>query len=489
MLSALYDIFSSTKTSIVLFGILLLFYLVGNVLPYGGDYGQIKVTGPALKIIKGMDLLNVYSGPWFLGVSGLFFLNLCLCTYKRLTWMLKIRKPATLSVSTLSAHKATVGFKLPCGPEEATRRIEGFFRKRLFLRKPAHLMGEVHSGGVLEQGFIHYVWLSLSYHISVMLTVIGALITFLFAFESNLTIYPGAPVDVATVSKDIRWNKYTGGEKHLEAPPEKKFKLGLEEFSIKYTQKPSIEGFPAKGFGPRLKETLKQGGLVVSSKEDALYAVEYASRIVVYDARRPEKEVTVKVNEPLRYRGLTFYQSAYDYRFDLFANGVKVEPDDKGTYKLPGLEGEFSTMQVISGTLLLKDGSPCTVRPFVKLTYTPGEGQSASGGEIFKIYEGETKEVKGVRVGVGNIQAGTVLSYRHDPGVALLWIAVPVLFFGMLFRAWGRWLRASYVVEKVASASGGPSEGSRVYVQLQRAGIWGGEAGMMEKLGQVLTGH
>src|SRR3990172_3955660 len=292
MLSALYDIFSSTKTSIVLFGILLLFYLVGNILPYGGDYGQIKVTGLALRIIKGMDLLNVYSGPWFLGVSGLFFLNLCL-----------------------------------------------------------------------------------SYHISVMLTVIGALITFLFAFESNLTIYPGAPVDVATVSKDIRWNKYTGGEKHLEAPPEKKFKLGLEEFSIKYTQKPSIEGFPAKGFGPRLKETLKQGGLVVSSKEDALYAVEYASRIVVYDARRPEKEVTVKVNEPLRYRGLTFYQSAYDYRFDLFANGVKVEPDDKGTYKLPGLEGEFSTMQVISGTLLLKDGSPCTVRPFVKLTYTPGEVQ------------------------------------------------------------------------------------------------------------------
>ncbi|MEK7821605.1 MAG: hypothetical protein AAB260_01035, partial [Planctomycetota bacterium] len=140
------------------------------------------------------------------------------------------------------------------------------------------------------------------------------------------------------------------------------------------------------------------------------------------------------------------------------------------------------TMQVISGTLLLKDGSPCTVRPFVKLTYTPGEGQRP---EVFKIYEGETKEVKGVRVGVGNVQAGTVLSYRHDPGVPLLWIAVPVLFFGMLFRAWGRWLRVSYVVEKVAGPP--PSAGSRVYVQLQRAGIWGGEAGMMEKLGQAIT--
>ncbi|MFN3467317.1 MAG: cytochrome c biogenesis protein ResB, partial [Candidatus Brocadiales bacterium] len=383
-----------------------------------------------------------------------------------------------LSVSTLSAHKATVGFKLPYGPEEATRRVEKFFRKRLFLRKPAHLMGELHSGGVFEQGFIHYVWLSLSYHVSVILTVIGAVVTFLFAFESNLTIYPGEPVEVSTISKDIRWNKYTGAGKNLEVhTPETKFKLGLEEFSIKYTQKPSIEGFPVKGFGPRLKETMRQGGLVVSSKEDAFYAIEYASRIVVYDAGLPEKKVTVKVNEPLRYRGLTFYQSAYDYRFDLLADGTRVEPDAEGQYKLPGLEGKLSTQQVISGTLFLKDGSACTIRPFVKLAYTPGEGQRP---EVFKIYEGWTGEIKGVKVRVENVRAGTVLSYRHDPGVSLLWIAAPVLFFGMLFRAWGRWLRASYVVERAPG-------GSRAYVQLQRAGIFGGEAGMMEKLGQTLT--
>lgn len=483
MLSLLYDIFSSTKTSIILFGILLLFYLVGNVLPYGGDYAQIKATGLALKIIKGLDLLNVYSGPWFLGVTGLFFLNLCLCTYKRFMWILKIRQPAMLSVSTLLAHKATMGFTLPYSPEEATRRIEEFFSKRLFFRKPANLLGEVHSGGVFEQGFIHYVWLSLSYHISVILTVIGAVVTFMFAFESNLTIYLGEPVEVATVSKDIKWNKYAGAGKDLEVPPEAKFRLGLEEFSIKYTQKPGIEGFPAKGFGPRLKETLKPGGLVVSSKEDAFYAVEYASRIVVYNGGAPEKEITVKVNEPLRHRGLTFYQSAYDYRFDLFANEIKVEPDANGKYNLPGVEGEFSTQQVISGTLLLKDGSTCTIRPFVKLVYTPGEGQSPerpSRPETFKIYEGQTKEIKGAQVEVEKIRAGTVLSYRHDPGVLLLWIAAPVLFFGMLFRTWGRWLRASYIVQKAP-------EGSRVYVQLQRAGIFGGEARLMEKLGLTLT--
>ncbi|HHT9151923.1 MAG TPA: cytochrome c biogenesis protein ResB [Candidatus Hypogeohydataceae bacterium YC40] len=487
MRSLLYDVFSSTKTSIVLFGILLLFYLVGNVLPYGGDYEQIKVTGLALKIIRGLDLLNVYSGPYFLGVVGLFFINLCLCTYKRFLWILKIRQPALLSVSSLSAHKDTVCFQPPYGPEEAVRRIERFFKNRLFFQKPAQLLGEAQLGGVFEQGFIHYVWLSLSYHISVIIAVIGAVITFLFAFESTLTIYPGEPVEVATVSKDIRWNKYIGAETHFEVPPEAKFKLGRENFSITYTQKPSIENFPAKGFGPRLKESLKPGGLIVSSAEDAFYAVEYASRIVVYSGGRPGKEVTVKVNEPLRYRGLTFYQSAYDYRFDLLANGVKVEPDASGKYMLPGVEGEFTAQQVVSGTLLLKDGSKCIIRPFVKLAYmgggpaTPGEGKPASGREVFKIYEGERKEIKGVQVEVGNIKAGTVLSYRHDPGVPLLWIAAPVLFFGMLFRAWGRWLRTSYIVQKIP-------EGSQAYVQVQRAGIFGGEVRMMGKLRHTLEG-
>jgi cytochrome c biogenesis protein ResB len=475
MLSLLSDILSSTKTSIVLFGILLLFYLVGNVLPYGGEYEQIKVTGLALKIIKGLDLLNVYSGPYFLGVCGLFFINLCLCTYKRFMWILKIRQPAMLSVSSLSAHKATVRYKLPYGPEEAVRRIENFFRKRLFLKKPASVLGEVYSGGVFEQGFIHYVWLSLSYHISVILTIVGAVVTFLFAFESTVTIYPEEPVEVAAVSKDIRWYTYAGGAEEFKIPPEAKFRLGLKDFSIKYVQKPSIEGFPAVGFGPRLKETLKRGGLVVASPEDAFYPVEYTSSIVVYNGGRAEREVTVKVNEPLRHKGLTLYQTAYDYRFDLFADGKKLEADEKGNYRLAGVEGELSTQQVIKGTLFLKDGSAATVRPFLKLAYASPEGKM----EVFKIYEGERKEIKGVKVEIKNIRAGTVLSYRHDPGVPLLWIAAPILFFGMLFRAWGRWLRAAYIVEKAP-------KGSHAYVQVLRAGIFGGEAGVIENLGQTL---
>ncbi|HHT9117868.1 MAG TPA: cytochrome c biogenesis protein ResB [Candidatus Hypogeohydataceae bacterium YC38] len=476
ILEALYNVLTSTKTTIVLFAILMLFFLVGNVLPYGGSYEQIKATGFVRNVIEGLDLLNVYSGPWFLTTVGLLFLNLGFCVYRRLLWMIRIRRPAELTPTTLSAHRATVKLPLPYSPEEVTRKVETFFRWRLFLKKSSRIRGEeVHSGGIYEQGFPHYVWLSLAYHLSIILAVVGATITFLFAFESELTIYPGEPAEVATVSQQTKWSKLMHSSENLIIPEEKRFKLGLKGFSIKYVPKPIVKDFPAKGFGPRLKETLSLGGLTVASPEDSYYPIEYSSHLVVYEKGIPQKEAIVKVNVPLRYRGLTLYQSAYDYKFDLYAGDDKLSPDEKGHYKLPGVEGEFATQQVVSGTLHLKDGKACTLKPFLRLTYSTPEGGEEKKPQVFKLFEREDKEIMGVKLRVENVRAGTVLSYRHDPGVPILWIAAPVLFFGMLFRAWGRWYRASYLVERAPS-------GSVLYFNLQRAGVWGDESRLIERL-------
>ncbi|MEK7369422.1 MAG: cytochrome c biogenesis protein ResB, partial [Planctomycetota bacterium] len=211
ILDYLYGIITSTKTTIVLFGVLMLFFLVGNVLPYGGSYEQIKATGFARTIIEGLDLLNVYSGPWFLTTVGLFFLNLTLCTYKRMKWMIRIRRPAELTATALSCRKDVLEMELPYSPEETAKRVEAFLRGRLFLKKPSSTRGEgIYSGGVYEQGFIHHMWLSLAYHVSVILAVIGAVITFLYSFEKEITIFPDKPVEVAAVSADTRWNKWYG---------------------------------------------------------------------------------------------------------------------------------------------------------------------------------------------------------------------------------------------------------------------------------------
>ncbi len=482
ILDYLYGTLTTTKTTIVLFGILMLFFLVGNVLPYGGSYEQIKVTGFVRTVIEGLDLLNVYSGPWFLTTTGLLFLNLLLCTYKRTKWMIRVRRPPELAATTLSAHRDAIDLELPYSPEETTAKVEAFFRNRLFLKKPSSMRGEgVHSGGVYEQGFVHYIWLSLTYHVCVLLTVIGATITFLSSFEGELTIFPDAPVEVATVSPDTNWNKWYGKGEAFIVSEDKKFSIGLEEFSVKYTQRPSITGFPRRGIIPRLKETWGMGGLTVIAKADKYYPIEYASQLVIYENGKPVKEADIKVNTPLRYRGLTIYQSAYEYKLDLYADDERIDEED-GKYTIPGIVGEFEAGNVIAGRLYLKDGSICVIEPFVKLMYNPpeweqeaAETENKRGPEVFKLIQGRTEDIKGTRIRIENVRAGTILSYRHDPGVSLLWIAVPVLFFAMLFRAWGRWCRASYVVEKRPT-------GSRLLVHLQIFGVWGGEQNLIEKL-------
>ncbi len=498
ILDYIYGVLTSTKTTIVLFSFILVFFLVGNVLPYGGSYEQIKVTGFARTVIETFDLLNVYSGPWFLTTAGLLFINLLLCTYKRTRWMTRIRRPAVLASTTLAAHKNAIDLELPYSPNETTEKVETFFRNRLFLEKPSTTRIDVHKGGVYEQGFIHYIWLSLAFHVAVLLAVIGSTITFLFAFEGEMTIFPGTPpVEVATVSADTLWNKRFGKGEGLVVSEDAKFSLGLKEFTVEYTQRPTIVDFPRRGIVPRMKDAWGLKGLKVVAREDSYYPVGYASELVVYENGAPVKEARVEVNTPLRYRGLTIYQSAYEYKFDLYADGNKIEAGEDDIYTIPGLDGTLEPGNVTAGKLYLSDGTEYVIEPFAKMTYTPPEPEEAEGEgeaegdagaeakekampETFKLIEGKPMDIKGTSVRIENVHAGTILSYRRDPGVSLLWIAVPVIFFAMLFRAWGRWCRASYIVEQRPG-------GSRLLVHLQVFGVWGGEEGMIEAIKRSMT--
>lgn len=496
--NVIYRVFISTKTSIILFGCLLFFFLIGSVLPYRGDYDNIIVKGFLFSVIKALDLLNVYSGPWFLIVAALFLANISVCSYHRLRGILRGYRPKTLSISSISAHRNAVQFSLPLPVDDVANKLHRFFRPRLFRRIPVKTKDENTIGGFYEKGILHPIWLSLIYHFSIVLIFVGCVITFLFAFEGDVAIFDDKPVEIATISNETGWRNLFGGKQETESaqaetfvvPDDKKFEVGLKKFEIKYTRRPRVKDFPMKGFVKRTKEIVKKGSLNLYSKEDSYYPIEYSSQIVLNDTGRLNKDVFIKVNFPLRYRGITFYQAAYDYRFDLFANGEKVEVGEEGKFKLPGVDGEFEQRGIISGKFVERDGSISPIHSFAKVHYTPptkDENTSAPSGEEFKILEGVEQEIKGVKVKLENLRAGTILSYRHDPGLTPLWVGAPILFFAMLFRAWGRWYRVSYVIEKA-------NEGANLYLRIHRTGLWGNEERILRKLQNAIgqahgTGH
>lgn len=476
--NVLYRVFISTKTSIILFGCLLFFFLVGSVLPYHGDYNNITVKGFLFSVIKALDLLNVYSGPWFLAVAALFLANIFVCSYNRLRYIIRGHRPKTLSITSILTHRDAVRYSLSVPVDDAINKLHQFFRPRLFRRIPVKTKGENNSGGFYEKGILHPIYLSLIYHFSVVLILVGCVITFLFAFEGEVTIFDDKPVEIAAISDSTTWHKLfsTKGESFV-VPDDKKFEIGLKKFETKYTHRPRVKNFPMKGFSQRTKEIVKKGSLTLYSKEDSYYPIEYSSQLFINDAGKL-KDVFIKVNLPLRYRGITFYQSAYEYRFDLLANGEKVEISKEDKFKLPGIDGEFKKGEIISGKFVERDGSISSIHPFVKVSYTTPDKDASK--EEFKILEGVEQEIKGVKVKMENLRAGTGLSYRYDPGLKPLWLGAPILFFAMLFRAWGRWYRVSYVIEKA-------KEGANLYLHIHRTGIWGNEERILRKIESALS--
>ncbi len=484
----LYRVFMSTKTSIVLFGCLFFFFLIGCVLPYHGDYNNIIVKGFLFNVIKTFDLLNVYSGPWFLTVAALFLINISVCSYHRLMYIIRGRRPKSLNASSVSARKNAAKLSLPVSVDDVADKLHKFFRPRLFRKIPVNTEGENTTGGFYEKGILHPIWISLIYHFAIILILVGCTITLLFSFEGgDVTIYDDKPVEIPTISNETTWYSIFGGDPEtFVVPSDKKFEVGLKKFEVKYTAKPRVKDYPRKGLKKRIREILKDGGVSLYTKEDSYYPVEYSSHLVIRDTGETDKEVQLKVNTPLRYRGITFYQAAYDYRFDLLANGEEVEVSEEGKFKLPGIDGEFEQGRIIAGKFVEMDGSVSPIHSFVKVNYTPpakDEKASSPGkGEEFKILEGVEQEIKGVTLKIENLRAGTILSYRHDPGLKPLWIGAPIAFFAMLFRAWGRWYRVSYVIEKTA-------EGANLYLHIHRTGIWGFEESILNKLQNALTPH
>jgi|GEM_PF-2660531 len=522
--NSLYKTFSSTKTAVILFIILLVFYLIGSVLPYKGDYSNITATGPLLKIIKNLDLLHVYSGPWFLILSAVFFANLIVCTYHRLVYIVKERRHVRLSTEFFSNQNNVTKLTLSGDFDDISKRTASFFRKRFYRKRPSTVIGNNASGNAFVNGILNPAWISLFYHFSVGLTLIGCTITFLWAFEGEVTIFQDKPSEVPLVSKDTHWHTCVNSicgwfgktEKEWVVPEHKKFTLSLQNFAIKYTYKPKLEDYPRSGFTPRMNKiwdihkspatenpeekvfspwlfklignvtkTLfasESHKLSVFSTNDSFFPIGYTSNVILQEPGHASKEIAIEVNSPLRHRDMTLYQSAYDYKFDLFVNGSKVDIGADGKFKVEGIDGIFEKGEVIKGTFYKEDGTTFEIKPFIRLYYTlvDTNNKSSLKEDLGRFEDCVERDAKGAKITVKNIAAGTVLSYRHDPGLKLLWIAAPMFFFGMLYRAWGRWYTVYYFIEKIDT-------GVNLYLRIQAKGIWADENRVVKKLTKKLV--
>ena len=432
-LQSLWDFFCSLKLTMFLLISLAAISIIGTVIPQGiPSEGYLASVNPSkIKLYKSLGFFDMYHSWWFILLLYLLTVNLVACSIKRLPHIWKI---ITQPVTTLSegVEKSLTNVAVIKSPETAAKLKElaaAFLGKEF--AKP--IVTEV--DGVWHLFAQKTPWCRLSVyfvHLSVIVIFIGSMVGSLFGYKGFVSILEGETVS----SIWLRSEK----EHNLD------FSVRLEKFSIaKY---PS--GAPK----------------------------EFKSILTVFEKGKPVpgySNVRVIVNDPLTYKGITFYQSSYGNAGNYFftvsdldgQRPVSLTVNGQSSVKLP----DGSSMRVLEATNDVSQFAAGVSGPAAQVELRTPNGKTESLVVYANHPELNLQHARnhGTRPAINYRGAQermyTGLQVAKDPGVEIVWlgcllmvIGIYIAFFMSHRRIWMRIENGTITVGGNASKNQGAFE-------------------------------
>ena len=386
--------------------------IVGSIFPQGyGAETYISSWGEARYLAYAkLGLLNLFHSKYFLALGIILLLNLVFCSIVRLSG----RRAGTHSGDAPDyARKLRVG-----GAGSGADRACNVLTSRGY-----KILSD--SGGTLTAR--RGPWpegVSLLYHIAMAIAIVGFIISALFSFEGDVTLWPGEPVEVATV--DAGTGAVTLGIVRADttAWKDRKIAITLDEFVTEWEW-----------------------------HNNKHYPKDWLSHLTVLDEDGTTRPVMVEVNRPLRVAGLTFYQMAYEQTFDVVVlrDGEEIErvaAQSYAPFTLESIPGMFSSGTLRVGTLFEKYRDPRPMVPHTPLRWTPPAAEVDSTAaeaepppaperqELGDLSLEEPLEHEGFVLMLDKPYEASVLTYRHDPGVNLLYVSITLFLLGLAIRTY-----------------------------------------------------
>ena len=388
--SSLRDSLSSVRLTIPLLIILAVASIIGTVIPQNAspeEYLQVyKVT--TYKVLRILGLLDMYHARWFYFLLALLSLNLSVCSLKRFRSILKFfgQPEIRLDEGQWKAISPSRKVSHPVLPEKSLIQVQEtlsrIFGQSLVLKadKSYHLFAE--KGKFSRLGF-YFI------HLSILVILLGALIGFFFGFNGYVNIAEGETADQA-VSRTGQKTRSLG------------FKVKLDKFNVSFYS----SGAPQ----------------------------EFKSTVTILEGDRKVLTEPIRVNHPLTYQGISFYQSSYGLASvekvvltiqDRVSGKETTVPAQIGTRtEIPGTSGTFALTRFISD---LRGGGPAfqvvlsepdrRMETFWILQYHPEIDASRPGRYFFRVKEIEPQYYSGLQV-------------TKDPGVWVVWIGCFLMMVG-----------------------------------------------------------
>ncbi len=398
-LHSLWDFFCSLKLTMFLMISLAVISIIGTIVPQGTPPPEYLATisHVKLQLYQALGFFDMYHSWWFVLLLYLLTVNLVACSIKRLPHIWKIISQPTLVMGsgleqTLSN---TASIKTVERPEALKEKLASFLKTEF----AAPLVTE--ADGAWHLFAQKTPWCRLSVyvvHLSVIIIFIGAILGSLFGFKGYVNIPEGESISSI--------QSRTGKEIKLG------FAVRLEQFTVALY----------KNGAPK----------------------EFKSILTVLENGRPVPDYTnvrVIVNDPLSYKGITFYQSSYgnagDYFFTVSAPGGKealpVTINSNESATLP----DGSSMHVIEATDDVSQFVPNLTGAAVQVEMHTPRG----GTEKIIVYANYPElNISSAR----ERNHGVVLQYKgsqkrmftglqvaRDPGVWIVWLGCALMVAGI----------------------------------------------------------
>jgi cytochrome c biogenesis protein len=396
--SLIFDLFRSVKLTIFLLILLALVSIIGTVIMQNATNEQyVQRYGETLyELLDFFSLFDMYHSWWFSAILLLLVLNLLACSIHRLPgiWSQMVRGAGPNGLEDSMVR--TLPYVEKVRGHGRTSELEDQIRAKVKEWHKSVTRIETETAVTLfsEKGRFSRLGVPIS-HLSILVILVGGLMGSLFGFRAFVNILEGETADrvfVRAAKGDV--------------PYPLSFGLRLDDFQMSYYDL------------PRPEKLVK----------------EYASVVSVMESGKEVLKQTVRVNHPLHYGGIAFYQSSYGALHEVSVGVQWKDRKEKGLVKafegdtvpVPNSNAQIRILRYAHEVHNSGEGVQVALfkpnerpRAFWILKGAP-ESDQQRDGDFFLTLEGVSeKEYTGLQA-------------TKDPGVWVVWTGCGLMILGFI---------------------------------------------------------
>ncbi|MGB3224602.1 MAG: cytochrome c biogenesis protein ResB [Desulforhopalus sp.] len=290
LLTQIWDFFSSVKLAIFTLCALAATSIIGTIIPQGESpsFYVNKFGAKTAHFFQILDIPEMYYSWWFLGLLGILSTNLIICSLDRFPLIWKIITTDNLAIAPDRVEKMPNSIAWDFGTNKLDRIDLPSLLNKNGWKAHSKKIGEdelfFSQKGKWSRLGVYIV------HISILLILVGAVVGHLFGFKGSVMIPETSSTKKAFAYKN-------------SAPLELGFEVRCNSFTVDFYD----NGVP-KAYTSSL--TVLENGQEILTEE-------------------------IEVNNPLTYKGITFYQSSYQGYQDFILTITENSSGESRQFALP----------------------------------------------------------------------------------------------------------------------------------------------------------